>query len=178
MTMGTQWGYIRNDDYKTSAHLIDILTTVVSTGGNLLLDIGPGPDGKLPENALSRLRDIASWMKINGESIHDTEPLFPYTQWMETMDASTVLKLTRKDRVIYLTTMLSNGDVDVPDTTYVTFAYQNSFGDLDNYTVGHIELLGSTVPVKFDFVNDFLHIYVPSGTASPSSYAYVFKITE
>jgi len=78
LTMGTSWSFKPNDTYKTTRSLIYLLIDVVSKGGNLLLNIGPQPDGLLPAEALSRLREIGDWMQVNSEAIHGTQPIAPY----------------------------------------------------------------------------------------------------
>ena len=45
-----------------------------SKGGNLLLDVGPTPDGVFPPPAVERLEAIGRWMRANGESIYGTVP--------------------------------------------------------------------------------------------------------
>ncbi|MFO1534023.1 MAG: alpha-L-fucosidase, partial [Thermoplasmatota archaeon] len=46
---------------------------VVAKGGNLLLNVGPQPDGQIPPPALARLREIGDWLRVNGEAINATE---------------------------------------------------------------------------------------------------------
>jgi len=74
MTMNKHWGYFATDDlYKPTKELIHILTACASGGGNLLLNVGPKPDGKLPKEAIVRLKEMGKWLKVNGESIYKTE---------------------------------------------------------------------------------------------------------
>ena len=71
--IGHSYGYNRNetlDDYKTSHDLVLMLADIVSRGGNLLLDIGPTADGRIPVIMQQRLIDIGDWLKINGEAIY------------------------------------------------------------------------------------------------------------
>lgn len=70
MTMGGSWSYVPNDTYKTANEIIEKLVDIVSKGGNYLLNIGPGPDGELDPVAYQRLKEIGSWIKINGEAIY------------------------------------------------------------------------------------------------------------
>ncbi len=67
------WGYNKYEtDFKTPRDLIRMLVEVVSKGGNLLLNIGPKPDGTIQSEFVTRLNAIGEWMKVNGESIYGT----------------------------------------------------------------------------------------------------------
>lgn len=75
ITMGTQWSYKpTNEVYKTGARLIDVLIETRSKGGNLLLNVGPNPNGRLPEEQEANLREIAAWNFINHEAIEKVRP--------------------------------------------------------------------------------------------------------
>ena len=74
-TMNNTWGYSVSDHaYKSSTELIRTLARAVSLDSNLLLNIGPRPDGCLPEEALDRLKEIGAWMRLNGASIRGCGP--------------------------------------------------------------------------------------------------------
>ena len=73
-TMNRSWGYdIKDKDYKSAEDLIRYLVRTAGKGANLLLNIGPRPDGTLPEEALERLAAIGAWMDVYGETIYGTE---------------------------------------------------------------------------------------------------------
>jgi alpha-L-fucosidase len=75
LTMGTQWQYKpTNENYKTGTQLIGLLIETRAKGGNLLLNVGPKPDGELPIEQEERLREIALWMFVNGECIYGVRP--------------------------------------------------------------------------------------------------------
>lgn len=78
MTMGDSWSYVPNDNYKSTKTLIHMLCDVVAKGGNLLLNVGPDPDGNLPPEALQRMEAIGQWLDKNGYAIYGTRPLYPY----------------------------------------------------------------------------------------------------
>lgn len=75
LTMGTQWQYKpTNEDYKSGSELIRILIETRAKGGNLLLNVGPKPDGELPIEQEERLREIALFNFVNGEAIYGVRP--------------------------------------------------------------------------------------------------------
>jgi alpha-L-fucosidase len=74
ITMGTQWQYKPVETYKSGGEMIRLLIETRAKGGNLLLNIGPRPDGTIPPEQEDRLREIGLWMFINGESIYGVRP--------------------------------------------------------------------------------------------------------
>ena len=72
MTLANNWGYVPNDQFKSSSKVIHSLVEIVAKGGSLLLGIGPKPDGTLPETAVERMQEIGAWMKTNGSAIYNT----------------------------------------------------------------------------------------------------------
>ncbi len=75
ITMGTEWPYKpTNETYKSGGELISLLIETRAKGGNLLLNVGPKPDGELPIEQEDRLREVAQWMFINGECIYGVRP--------------------------------------------------------------------------------------------------------
>ncbi|QGY46960.1 alpha-L-fucosidase [Maribellus comscasis] len=75
--LGYSFGYNQfEDDSHTlsSTELIHLLIDVVSKNGNLLINVGPKPDGTIPAIQLDRLKELGEWMKVNGEGVYDTKP--------------------------------------------------------------------------------------------------------
>ena len=73
-TMNGMWGYkVRDTDYKDSPTLIRLLAKCAGMGANLLLNIGPQPNGEVPAQSLERLRDMGEWLSRYGETIYGTE---------------------------------------------------------------------------------------------------------
>lgn len=83
MTVCQQWAWKPNDKLKSLEECISILVNCVGGDGNLLLNVGPMPDGRIEPRQVERLKEIGAWMKANGESIYGTRggPYKP-TGWM------------------------------------------------------------------------------------------------
>nr|XP_042904153.1 alpha-L-fucosidase [Parasteatoda tepidariorum] len=129
------WGYRRNlqlSDYLTTDELITTLAETVSCGGNLLLNIGPSPDGRIIPIFEERLRDLGSWLDINGEAIYESKP------WKLQNDTVTPdVWYTSKGDIVYAvvlnwpktdTITLSNVLAVTPGTKITMLGYPN---DLD-----------------------------------------------
>ena len=72
-TMNGMWGYkITDQNYKSTKTLIHYLVKAAGRNANLLMNIGPQPDGCLPAVAVQRLKEMGDWMKTYGETIYGT----------------------------------------------------------------------------------------------------------
>lgn len=60
------------DEYLSSKELIETLCSLVSKGGNFLLNIGPAADGTIPVIMQERLLDMGKWLSVNGDAIYGT----------------------------------------------------------------------------------------------------------
>lgn len=75
MTMNDSWGYHAADDaWKSPKTVVRNLVTCARDGGNYLLNIGPKPDGSIPEESVRILTAVGDWMQRNGSSIYTAEP--------------------------------------------------------------------------------------------------------
>lgn len=82
-TMNGMWGYkVIDTNYKDTPTIIRYLVKAAGMGANLLLNIGPQPNGELPEQARDRLREIGKWMRTYGATIYGTSAgPFPPQEW-------------------------------------------------------------------------------------------------
>jgi alpha-L-fucosidase len=71
---GTSWGYNKTQNLMPLKSVINMLVNTVDRGGNMLLNVGPDPDGVIPATHVARLKEIGNWLNKNGESIYGTRP--------------------------------------------------------------------------------------------------------
>lgn len=111
ITMGNSWSYVPNDTYKPTTQLINMLLRIVSRGGNLLLNIGPSPQGDYADTAYLRLQQIGSWMKVHGEAVYATLPLAPYELGQQ------VFLQSKDQKTVYVHVLAKTGEekVELPE---------------------------------------------------------------
>lgn len=67
------WGYVKHPTWKSPEKVVNTLVEIVAKGGNLVLGVGPTPEGLIQKEAVTRLHDIGLWLKANGKAIYDTK---------------------------------------------------------------------------------------------------------
>lgn len=95
-TMNGMWGYkIIDQRYKTTATLIRLLVASAGRNANLLLNVGPQPDGELPAVAVERLSEMGQWLKTFAPTVKDgvRAGLIPPQEWGVT---------TQRGKTLYL----------------------------------------------------------------------------
>ena len=95
-TLNDTWGYSKNDqNWKAPEEIIRRLVTIVSKGGNYLLNVGPTGEGIIPQPSVDILKRVGEWMDLNKESIYRTAPS-PFTSEIPWGYC------TRKENILYL----------------------------------------------------------------------------
>lgn len=158
MTMGDAWGYVPNDNYKSTNTLIHLLVDIVAKGGNLLLDVGPKPDGTFPEPVLERLTQIGQWMDINKEAIYATQPIAPYK-------TANVCFTKGKNGSTYALYLIDDKNIATQKITIKTPPQMPK----------KISLLGVRSSITWKQIGADLEITLPA-TAKDLKHALVFKI--
>jgi len=94
ITICQQWAWKPNDKLKSLEECLRTLSSCVGGDGNLLLNVGPMPDGRIEPRQVERLREMGAWLKLNGDAVYGTRggPYLP-GKW----GAS-----TRRGRHVYL----------------------------------------------------------------------------
>jgi len=78
MTMNDNWGYFPSDtNYKPKSQIIRTFVEVIASGGNLLLNIGPKPDGTIPKEQKERLLVLGDWIKKHNAAVFDSKAGLP-----------------------------------------------------------------------------------------------------
>ena len=173
------WGYIEHDTYKSPEAVIHQLADVVSKNGNLLMNVGPRPDGTIPEGAASTLLAVGAWLKVNGDAIYGTRPWRVYGEGPTKFEAGSFhdtdskpytaedYRFTTKDGALYAIELgwPKGGEA-------IIRALASRVGTRE---VASVDLLGSPDHLAFAQQPDGLHIHVP---AEPGGkYAYAYRIT-
>lgn len=174
------WGYVKNQNYKTPGMLIGDLVDIVSKNGALLLNIGPRPDGTIPEQEEQILLEIGKWLALNGEAIYGTRPWKIYgegpTEVVEgsfndtkrTSFTAEDIRFTTRGDTLYATVLgLPEGNLTIRSLGSGSEHYPGE--------IGNVQLLGANGPVEWSRDNGGLHVRMPE--TKPSDYACVVKIT-
>ena len=172
------WGYIKNDTFKSPQFVVQQLIDIVSKNGNLLLNIGPKPDGTIPDEVQQVLRDVGSWLAVNGDAIYGTRPWRVYGEGPTQVAAGSFhdtdtanytaedFRFTTKGNALYAIEMgWSAGGEAVIHSLGTTVGSQK---------VESVALLGSDAKVQSRQEPDGLHLQLPA--QPPGKYAYVFRV--
>lgn len=164
ITMGNSWSYVPGDHYKTANQIVSLLVKIVSRGGNLLMNIGPGPNGDWDPVAYDRLKQIGNWMQINGEGIYNSTSVAPYSE----------------DNIYYTKSDHSNTlyAFVLSDKDEVTLPGQLHFHLQGIGKVKKVSLLGIAHKLKWETNNDELVVNIPANLQSGNGllHAATFKI--
>ena len=158
---GGSWSWLPNAKYMSGRAAVQTLVDIVAKGGNLLLNIAPGPLGQWHDEAYALLEDIGSWMKVNSEAIYGTRALAPYKDGK--------VCITRKgDRTVYVYYMADENEA-VPQII-----------SMKGYSLPKnavISMVGSGTRLKWKSSTDGFEITIPEKVrkSPPSKYVWVMK---
>lgn len=112
ITLGGAWGWVKNDNYKSSREVVQLLSNIVSKGGNLLLGIGPNGKGDFEPRIYETLAKVGQWLQNNGEAIYETTPIAPFRE-------GKVAYTAKGDNTIYAIYLTSNDEKEIPSEIIV-----------------------------------------------------------
>jgi alpha-L-fucosidase len=168
------WGYVPNDTYKTPEFVIHQLADVVSKNGNLLLNIGPRPDGTIPEEAQHILREVGGWLKVNGEAIYGTRPWKLYGEGPTKVVGGTFHDTETKPYTaedFRFTTKASTLYAIGLGWPANSQAIIHSIDDAGGQKIRAISLLGSNANIPWNLQGDGLHVQLPPQASNKYGYA-------
>jgi alpha-L-fucosidase len=157
--IGHSFGYNRAEtvaDYASPLKLVALLVDTVARGGNLLLDIGPAADGRIPVIMEERLLQLGEFLGTSGDSIYGTR------KWRVAAEGETI-RYTSKGDTVYAIVLGWPGrtvTLKAPKATGAT----------------RVRLLGATEAVRFSRVGQGLRLEMPE-SAPAGSYAHAFALT-
>ncbi len=162
MTMGDSWSYVPNDNYKSTNKLIHLLVDIVSKGGNFLLNVAPDANGELPIATVERMKEIGSWLDINGEAIYETRPISPYKD-------NKLCFTQSKNGEIYGIYLLDEG-INLPEVIEFNFPQE--------LKTGSIKIKGTNIKAKLIKQDKGYKIIIPNKLIkfSPLKHAIVFYL--
>jgi alpha-L-fucosidase len=173
------WGYIENDNFKSAETIVHQLVDIVSKNGNLLVNVGPRSDGTIPEEVQAILRDIGSWLKVNGDAIYGTRAWGKFgegpTGVVEGAFHDTETKpFTAQDfRFTTRGNSLYAIELAWPESGEAVIHTLNEAA-LSGQSIVAVSLLGQASPLAYQLKPDGLHIQMPP--QKTGNYAYAFKI--
>lgn len=174
------WSYTKTNEYKSPVDIVCNLVDICSKNGSLLLNIDPKADGTIPHKTESILKEIGSWLKINGEGIYNTSYWKKYGEGpTKTMEGSFTDSLrsqfTSKDiRFTYKTGAIYAFVMKWPKSSII---HINSFGvnsKTCNSLIKNISILGYSKEIIYNRENEFLTVEAKNIN---SSYPVCIKIS-
>ena len=192
--IGHSFGYNRNEpieNYMTGRQLVWVLVDLVSRGGNLLLDVGPTADGRIPLLQQARLLELGNWLAVNGEAIYGTRTWTKAAQWTEGERPNQEYKQYRQEYDILRIAGLEPDGGKARKMAFFTRKQDDLYAIVPGYPRGSLVLEGVKAPtgasvtmlglpgdLEWTQRKGGLVISVPSRTPEelPCRYAYAFKI--
>ena len=161
---GGSWSWVPDATYMSGREVVHLLVDIVAKGGNLLLNIAPGPEGQWHDGAYKMLEGTGMWMKVNGEAIYGTRAVKPYK--------SGNICFTRKDdHTLYAIRLISEEEPGLPQEIKID--------SLPVKSIEEINLLGSKEKLTWELSKEHLTIRLPEAAIDEhgGSYGLAFRIT-
>lgn len=162
---GGGWSWVPNASYKSVRQTVHLLVDIVAKGGNLLLNIAPGPDGTWHDEAYTLLSGVGDWMTVNSEAIYGTRAIAPY----KTNNVCLTHKVA--DGAVYAIYLASEGETEPPASLRVDGVLPA--GD------ARVSLLGAQGDLTWEGDERGFTVEIPAGVrqAPPCEDAWTLRIS-
>ncbi len=161
---GGGWSFTPNARYMSGREGVHLLVDIVAKGGNLLLNVAPGPDGAWQQGAYDLLAEMGAWLRVNGEAIYGSRPVAPHIDGR--------LRLTRgKDGSAYFVYLAAEQESTMPGEVRVS-AGQPAAG-------ARVTLLGAADALSWKADGSGFVVTVPERMRArmPAGYAWTIKVS-
>lgn len=161
---GGGWAWVHNAKYNSPTSVIGTLIDIVSKGGNLLLNIGPDPNGLWDPGAYALLDAVGDWMAVNSEAIYATKPIEPYKE-------GRVCLTRKKDGVVYAIYLAEEGQTRPPAEIVLSTLQPSDDAEL--------VLLGTGTKLAWEKVGKGFRVTIPAALRNepPCGHAWVIRVS-
>ncbi|WP_308991341.1 alpha-L-fucosidase [Mariniflexile litorale] len=165
ITSGGGWSYTPDAKYLSGRAGIHMLIDVVAKGGNLLLNVAPGPDGTWQQGAYDLLAAYGDWLKVNGAAIYNTKPIAPFKE-------NNIAMTQNKEGNVFLMYMAKEGETKIPSEITVT--------SIAPKKGAKITMLGSKTKLKWEKLDKGFKVIIPETLRNnlPCKEAWTLKINK
>ena len=158
MPLSGAWAWVPNATFKTSNHVVNLLSEIVAKGGCFVLGVGPTAEGLIQPEVVERLQGVGKWLRANGKAIYNTRTTPHYN------DGRTWFTADKDGKTLYAIYTLPDNE-KLPATIEWT----------GNIPTGTMKLLKGNRTVKYTCNGDKVTVTLPKGLAN-ESLAFSFKV--
>jgi alpha-L-fucosidase len=162
---GGGWSWVPEAKYMSGRQAVHMLVDIVAKGGNLLLNVAPGPHGQWHDGAYILFKEIGAWMKVNNEAIYGTRALPPYKEGQ-------VCLTQKKDGSVYAIYLAEENEKGMPSKIWLSSICPDKEAS--------VSLLGVDTLLKWEKVGNGFVVDIPEQFQNkpPCQYAWVIKISK
>jgi alpha-L-fucosidase len=185
------WGYVTDADYKSPRTLVTGFVDRVSKHGRTLMNVGPKPDGTIPEGAVDRLRAFGDWFEANREALDGARPWRTFGEGPtevtagEFEEASAVeftaddVRFTRAGGRAYAFLMdwPADGVAEIETSLHHRLTGRDDGHGGDPVEPETVELVGADASLDWELDDGVLRVHLPDERPSALDYAYGLRIT-